>query len=354
MPCSKCNEIFCLPQTPAHIYWLCESEELLAKIELFLSTLGLPVYFEHGALHVKTENPKLFFETHVSALNETFNTLAKQAIMVYINTPDAPFSYRSIFLAKPLERYVNLVCDTEFFDIINNESFTSHFQPIVKANSHAIYGYEALIRGVKSDGSLLYPDELFAKSQRNDLNFKLDRLCRESALKTAAVKKIRQHVFINFLPTSIYDPAFCLKSTVKWANQLEFDPSKIVFEVVETESVSDQYHLKEILKFYRDQGYRIALDDVGEGYSNLNMLIELKPDIIKIDRKIIQNIHTDTFKQSIYKALFRVSQDHGIKVLAEGIECLEELEVIEKIGADYLQGYYFSKPQAEPVRKLYM
>ncbi|MBN2963799.1 EAL domain-containing protein [Sulfurospirillum sp. T05] len=354
MSCSKCNEIFCLDETPANIFWLCESEELSSKIESFLNALGYPSHFQNGALHVKVENPKDFFETHTKALDEAFNTLAKQAIMVYINAPDEPFSYRSVFLAKPLERYVNLIQDSEFFDIINTESLTSHFQPIVRANSHTIYGYEALIRGVKSDGSLLYPDMLFHKSKRNDLDFKLDRLCRESALKTAAVKKIRQHVFINFLPTAIYDPAFCLKSTIKWANQLEFDPSKIVFEVVETELVADQEHLKTILKFYRGQGYKIALDDVGEGHSNLNMLIELKPDIIKIDRKIIQNIHTDSFKQSVYKALATVAKDHGIKILAEGVETREELDTVQDIGTDYIQGYYFSKPQAEPIRKLYM
>ena len=137
---------------------------------------------------------------------------------------------------------------------------------------------------MKEDGTLMYPDVLFTKSKRNDHNFKLDRLCRESALKTAATKKIAQKVFINFIPTSIYDPKFCLKSTEKWAKQLEFDPSQIVFEVVETEKVSDQNHLKKILEYYREKGFQIALDDVGEGYSSLNMLIELEPDIIKVDR----------------------------------------------------------------------
>ena len=122
--------------------------------------------------------------------------------------------------------------------------------------------------------------------------------------------------------------------------------------MVETESAKDQDHLKSILQYYRDQGYKIALDDVGEGYSNLNMLIELRPDIIKVDRNIIQNIHKDSFKQSIYKALSALARDSGIAILAEGIETPYELEVIEELGVDYMQGYYFCKPQAEPIRKL--
>jgi EAL domain-containing protein (putative c-di-GMP-specific phosphodiesterase class I) len=110
--------------------------------------------------------------------------------------------------------------------------------------------------------------------------------------------------------------------------------------------------LHNILKYYRDQGFSIALDDVGEGYSGLNMLISLKPDIIKVDRNIIMNIDKDEFKQSTYKALYNLAKEHGIKVLAEGVESTFEEQMIRSIGVDYMQGYLFGKPQAEPVRKL--
>jgi len=157
---------------------------------------------------------------------------------------------------------------------------------------------------------------------------------------------------INFIPTSIYDPEYCLNSTVKWANQLEFDPSQIVFEVVETEFVKDQKHLKKILEYYRSKGFQIALDDVGEGYSSLNMLIELKPDIIKIDRNIIDGIDKNELKQSVYRALFNLAKEHDITVLAEGVETKGELQTINSIGVDLVQGYYFAKPCAEPIRKI--
>jgi EAL domain-containing protein (putative c-di-GMP-specific phosphodiesterase class I) len=125
-----------------------------------------------------------------------------------------------------------------------------------------------------------------------------------------------------------------------------------VFEVVETQNVKDQLHLKEILMYYREKGYKIALDDVGEGYSSLNMLIKLKPDIIKIDRNIIENINKDEFKQSVYKALYTVAKENNIEVLAEGIETPYEIETIRSIGVDYMQGYYFAKPSAEPIRTI--
>ncbi|MDY0117714.1 MAG: EAL domain-containing protein [Sulfurimonadaceae bacterium] len=352
MGCTKCIEKFELSQKESKIFFVSEFEELVRKSRMFIMDMGFDVLKLHDLNYIVVPNPKLFFETHLETIKEHYNELELADIKLYIIGISDGFNYQALLGAKSLQRYINLIDDKEFFDIVNNESLTSYFQPIVDIHANEIYGYEALIRGVKEDGSLMYPDILFEKSKRNDLNFKLDRLCRESALKTAAVKKIQQKVFINFIPTSIYDPEFCLNSTVKWANQLEFNPKNIVFEVVETEHVKDQAHLKKILTYYREQGYQIALDDVGEGFSNLNMLIDLKPDIIKVDRNIIDHIDKDDMKLSVYKALYDIASSSGIKILAEGLERVEELEAIKSIGVDYVQGYYYAKPQAEPVRKL--
>ena len=352
MSCNKCNEVFELKPIASKIYFMSEIEELTQKCKLFIKKLGFDFNEYNGITYIEIENTQTFFNENIDAITNEFNELECQSIKLFIQEEGSDFNFQSILGAKQLQRYINLIEDREFFDIVNNQSFTSYFQPIIKASDRTIYGYEALIRGVKENGDLMFPDDLFKKSARNDLNFKLDRLCRESALKTAAVKKINQKVFINFIPTSIYDPEFCLSSTVKWAKQLEFDPKNIIFEVVETENVKDKEHLKNILSYYRDQGFKVALDDVGEGYAGLNMLISLKPNIIKVDREIIENIDKNEFKQSVYKALYTLAKENGIEVLAEGVETAFELEMIESIGVDYIQGYYFAKPAAEPIRKL--
>jgi EAL domain-containing protein (putative c-di-GMP-specific phosphodiesterase class I) len=329
-----------------------EFDELNSKSKIFIKNLGFEVQENGGVKYIEVDDTKIFFEENIDAILGAFNELERESIKIYVQNNGTDFNFLSVLGAKTLQRYVSLIQDREFFDIINNKTLTSYFQPIINASDRSIYGYEALIRGVKENGELMFPDVLFAKSTRNDLNFKLDRMCRESALKTAAVKRITQKVFINFIPTAIYDPEFCLSSTVKWAKQLEFDPKNIIFEVIETESVKDKEHLKKILTYYREQGFEIALDDVGEGYSSLNMLINLKPNIIKVDRNIIENIDKDELKQSTYKALYSLAKENGIKVLAEGVETSFEVEMIESIGVDYMQGYYFGRPQAEPLRKI--
>ena len=352
MQCSKCHEVFALEEKPSKLYWMSEIEELNQKGEKFIQALGYSLQESGGVNFIEVEDTKSFFVQNFQLISDSFTQMESEAIRLHIQNDGENFTFQSVLGAKTLQRYLNLIADSEFFDIINNSSLTSYFQPIIKADDRTIYGYEALIRGVKEDGSLMFPDILFEKSARNDLNFKLDRMCRESALKTAATKKIQQKVFINFLPTSVYDPEFCLRSTVKWAKQLEFDPKNIIFEVVETESVKDKTHLIKILDYYKKEGFSIALDDVGEGYSSLNMLVDIRPDIIKVDRNIITNIDTDKLKQSTYRALYNLAKESGIAVLAEGVETKGELEMVESIGVDYIQGYYFGKPNAEPLRKI--
>ncbi len=352
MSCSKCSETFTLDDSEGVLFFICEVDELVKKSEGFLKSLSYEPQFMNGLLYIRAKSVHEFFSSNLQNFKNEFREFEMEEIKIFISKDKDNFNFQDILKAKPMQRYINLFDDKDFFDIVNNESLTTHFQPIIDIRDESIYGYETLTRGVKEDGELMYPDILFAKSKRNDFNFKLDRLCRESALKTSATKKVHQKVFINFIPTAIYDPEFCLKSTQMWAKQLNFDPSQIVFEVVETEQVKDQSHLKKILEYYREKGFKIALDDVGEGYSSLNMLIELQPDIIKIDRNIISNIDSNELKQSTYRALFNLARENDIVVLAEGIETRTELEMIKSIGVDLAQGYYFAKPSSEPIRKI--
>ena len=109
------------------------------------------------------------------------------------------------------------------------------------------------------------------------------------------------------------------------------------FRQVKDGEIQPTAELKEVLQ---------ELNDVGEGYSSLNMIIDIKPDIIKVDRNIIDNIQNDSMKQSIYKALRQISDENKILLLAEGVETIDELNKVNDLGVDLVQGYYFSKPSS--------
>ena len=229
-------------------------------------------------------------------------------------------------------------------DVLSESRLRSVFQPIFAASDlQNPFSHECLIRAVDSHGNTISPNRLFGAATSADLVFQLDRAARAANVRNAHAAGI-DNIFINFTPSSIYDHNFCLRSTLQIIDECGFDRSKVVFEVIETEKIHSTDHLRAILKSYRDSGFRVALDDVGSGYSTLNMLSQLQPDIIKIDRELIDYVDEDIYKQAIVSKLIDIAKQIGIEVVAEGIERQAELDFLLYHGVDYIQGFLLGRP----------
>ena len=346
----KCEKVPSDYDFPGKIVFVSGNSNLL---EIFRSKVAalIPCRYEPaGYVVADTDNVRRLLTSICRELQ--LSDVEKQDVNAVVLFDEEELDITHFSRILPLERLCNIVDATDLTEILRTKSITTHFQPIVEIESSTVFAYECLLRGVRSDGTLIPPGVLLEQATRADLTFNLDRLARETALKTAAVKRIEANVFINFLPSTIYDPENCLKSTVEWAQRLDFDFRNIVFEVVETERITDIRHLTRILDYYHHQGFRVALDDVGSGYSSLNTLADLKPDFIKIDMNLIHEIDRDEMKQSIFRALMDIAQQNSIKVLAEGVETPEELAFLRRANVDLAQGYLFAKPSAEPIRDI--
>lgn len=234
-------------------------------------------------------------------------------------------------------------------EVIRKKSVISYSQPIVDANEE-IYAYEILSRFPREDGSLIYPNEIFTAARSRGRLYALDRICRMAAVSYSAV--LKKKTFINFIPTSIYSPEFCLQTTVQLANQLGIDPNQFVFEVVESDKVDDIEHLKSILNYYKQKGFQYALDDVGEGYNTLEMLADLKPQYMKLDIKYVQGVSGNSEKQAVAKQFLAKAFEVNAISLAEGIESRADFEWLKENGYQLFQGYLFGKPSMHPQRKL--
>lgn len=248
---------------------------------------------------------------------------------------------------SPLATISSLLETQWIDDLIRNERITPYFQPIFDQERH-IFGHEILSRFVGVNGMPVSPHEAFSSAKRRNRLFALDKLCRLSAVKHSSVLH-NQKVFINFLPTSIYSPEHCLKTTLEMSNRIGVDPSHFVFEVVETEKVDDIEHLKNILRYYKTHGFEYALDDVGEGYSTVDLLRELQPTYMKLDMKYVQGISLDQDKQHMAKRMLQVACEIGSIPLAEGIEDQRDFDYIKGLGYQLFQGYLFGKPAPSPL-----
>jgi EAL domain-containing protein (putative c-di-GMP-specific phosphodiesterase class I) len=169
-----------------------------------------------------------------------------------------------------------------------------------------------------------------------------------TAILAAAACGIRQKIFINFTPNSIYMPRRCLKSTVRMVDEAGLRREQVVFEIVEIERLPDAEMLKAIVRYYRDEGFGVALDDLGTEYSSLTVLLALRPDYVKLDRELLRGVHEDAAKATLARKLLEAARELGIKTIAEGIETRDEFAWARRYGADYAQGYLFARPAAVP------
>lgn len=176
--------------------------------------------------------------------------------------------------------------------------------------------------------------------------FPLDRAARLRAIRGAVEAGLTGRIFINFNPTSVYDPAFCLRTTVAAIDRAGIEPGRVVFEIVE----SDESHpdLPRITRYYRDAGFGVALDDLGAGFGSLNLLTELKPDFVKLDMQLTRGVDLDPYKGAILLKPIEMAHKLGIETVAEGIETEAEYTWVRDHGVDYVQGYLIARPAYPP------
>ncbi|RGF45643.1 EAL domain-containing protein [Coprobacillus sp. AF37-2] len=137
---------------------------------------------------------------------------------------------------------------------------------------------------------------------------------------------------------------FCSGVYKRIFKKYHLDSNNIVFELSETTSIEDKHLFKQAVRHYRSQGFEIAIDDVGSGYSNLNRINHTQPEYIKLDKELIQDIHLNKDKHTMGEVMVNCCKAMHYKLIVEGIETKEELECLIQLGIEYGQGYYLKKP----------
>ena len=233
-------------------------------------------------------------------------------------------------------------------DLLDARRYTSVLQPIVHAGDPAVvFAREALLRGAERDGSIVHAQYIFEVARGCGMLAELDLAARDSAIDVMTRAAHPESLFLNLTPSAIDDPLAALAHTVEQIDRLGLPHERVVFEVVESEHAPDMVHLRGLLATYREAGFRVALDDVGAGYSSLNRLHQLRPDFIKLDMDLMRNVDRDPYKALIARKTIEIATELGISTIAEGIETEGELEWARRHGAAYLQGYATGRP-SEP------
>ncbi|QCS48480.1 EAL domain-containing protein [Picosynechococcus sp. PCC 11901] len=225
--------------------------------------------------------------------------------------------------------------------------FTMAFQPIVNLETQTIFAHEALVRGLNNESAQAIFQHI------NDSNrYLFDQSCRTTAIRLAAELHIPCFLSINFLPNAVYEPERCIRTTLEAAETYGFPIEQIIFEITESEQITDLVHLRKIVEYYRARGFKTAIDDFGAGYAGLNLLSEIQTDLIKLDMALIRGIDRDKVRQAIVKGVLQVAGELSSLVIAEGIETQAELSTLQGLGINLFQGFYFAKPTFQSLAQI--
>jgi EAL domain-containing protein (putative c-di-GMP-specific phosphodiesterase class I) len=221
-------------------------------------------------------------------------------------------------------------------------NFSFAFQPIVDIRNREIISYEALVRGPHGEPSA----SVFAQVNRKDFH-RFDELCRCKAINLASRLNIPKRLNLNLSAQSIFEVDLSITATFQASIDSGIPAENIIFELLETESLTEQRNLIKYLRTIQEFGFSTAIDDFGAGYSGLKLLVEYQPNYIKLDRHLIGNIQWDFVKQRIFSGIQKICDSLSIEIVAEGVENAGEYRWLSEAGIRIFQGYYFARPAFE-------
>ena len=222
------------------------------------------------------------------------------------------------------------------------------FQPIVDVEKNDVFAYEALVRGGNGESAGEVLADIFT-----DQIYTFDQTCRVLAIETAQKLGMKAFLSINFLPNAVYEPATCIRLTLAAAERVGFPTDKLIFEMTESEQIRDPEHALRIVRDYQRRGFLTAIDDFGAGFSGLNLLAEFQPHLVKLDMALTRGIDHQPARRAIVGGVIGTCTALGCRIIAEGVETVEEYHTLYAMGIRLFQGYLFARPQIGALPPVY-
>lgn len=240
-----------------------------------------------------------------------------------------------------------LLLDAEMRKAIDNKEFKLHFQPKVELSTNKIIGVEALVRWENDRLGYVSPAEFIAYAEETGLIIPLSEIIFEKAMK--AYQSMAEHGYLD-IPIAInvssihFQQQSFLDSITKLLDRNNISAKNFEIELTERTVMNSASETVSKLNRLKQLGFKLSIDDFGTGYSSLSYLVRFPLDILKIDRSFIQHISSLDDKQAIVDAIIQMSHRLKMKVVAEGVENNQQIQLLEEMGCDIIQGYYYSKP----------
>ncbi|HLM69000.1 MAG TPA: EAL domain-containing protein, partial [Longimicrobium sp.] len=283
---------------------------------------------EHG------EDVAGLFEIYIGSATLFRNPKVRTERQIYRGIREASAAARGVESRERTRKVADLKT------LLHDENVYIVYHPIVVTATREVYAYEALARGGMR--ALRSPEVLFGVAEEANLIWELSRLCRKRAIEGIDTHlQENELLFLNIDPHDFRDPTFRYMDLDELGVE---HPERIVLEITERTAITDYPKFVGYLNEFRERGFRFAVDDAGSGYAGLGSIANLSPDFIKLDISLIAGIDTNFMKQNLVETMVSFANDHGIKVIAEGVEREEEFDAVKRLGVHLTQGFLFHNP----------
>jgi EAL domain-containing protein (putative c-di-GMP-specific phosphodiesterase class I) len=218
-------------------------------------------------------------------------------------------------------------------------AFTIAFQPIVDVERREVFAHEALVRGVHGEGALQVLGRVEARHR-----FAFHEACRVKSIEMASMLGMQSRLSLNVSPNDVAGPTECFHTAIRTAERVRFPIDRLILELTEGEPVADLPALAATFRAFQSFGFASAIDDFGAAYASFELLAAFQPDIVKLARSFVRDIHLSAVRFTLVKGLIAICDELRIKVLAEGVETPEEVQVLRGLGVRLFQGFLFARP----------
>ena len=252
----------------------------------------------------------------------------------------------SIFDASTLLMLQQSGLGSELLDIVQNDKLQCVYQPIVDLGKKETCAVEGLVRG-PFNSVLHHPLNLFKVAEEQGILYEMDTYARISSIEAFAKQAKHHnnlHLFLNISINAVMNSAHQKGVTLAALTEFGISPERVVIEITELQPVDNFDVFIEAVSYYRTSGFKVAIDDLGSGYNGLRIWSEVRPDFVKIDRHFVSDIHRHEDKRNFMATLINLADSMHTQIIAEGVEIQEELEVLQELGVELVQGYLFNKP----------
>ena len=235
----------------------------------------------------------------------------------------------------------------ELVRILETRSVHPVFQPILAFGTGEILAYEGLIRGPETS-SLHTPTRLFDAATRAGFLTELNMLCARKVVRQFAKFGLKRQLFLNVTPQTVLEVRDDVQRITRFIRDCGLDIAQVTIELTENQYIADRSIFSNALMLFRSAGFRVALDDLGEGFSSLRLWSELQPDFVKIDMHFVKGVSEDEVKYHFLKSLQHIAEGCGSSLVAEGVETAADFCILRDLGINNAQGFLIGHATKQP------